>query len=119
MEDFADMSAVPLSESFGLRNVANNKTLYLKLLKMFIAQYSNSYEELCTAVKSNNMKEAQELNHKIKGVALNLGILHLGELTKSIDIALKNGEDLSLYLELFEKSLAISINAINSYLESE
>lgn len=117
MEYFADMSASLLDESMGLRNVANNKALYIKLLNIFLTQYTNSYEELNSAIQSGNIEEAQEINHKVKGVTLNLGLLRLGEVTKSIDVALKEDKDTSIFLDFFEAVLPATMEAISSYIE--
>lgn len=78
----------------GLAIVANNKTVYMKLLKSFSV---NAFgDQIINAVKSGNMDQVRHSAHSLKGVAGNMYMDELFELSREIEIAAKEGVRVSL-----------------------
>lgn len=57
----------------GLKRVANNRQLYLKLLRQFVEQQSTAPAQITDALAHNDLALAERLAHTVKGVAGSLG----------------------------------------------
>jgi two-component system sensor histidine kinase/response regulator len=69
-----DLLAVPgLDPDDGLRRVAGNRPLYLKLLREFADQYDGAVERIAEAMAAGDAGVAERLAHSVKGVAGNIG----------------------------------------------
>jgi HPt (histidine-containing phosphotransfer) domain-containing protein len=62
-----------LDTADGLLRVAGNRTLYLKLLRQFVAQQVAAPGQIAEALGAGNHAAAERLAHTVKGVAGNLG----------------------------------------------
>jgi PAS domain S-box-containing protein len=58
----------------GLRRVAGNRKLYLRLLRKFCSGYAGARDRLEAAIKSEDWAAVSLLAHTVKGVAANIGI---------------------------------------------
>ncbi|MDR2005701.1 MAG: Hpt domain-containing protein [Acidaminococcales bacterium] len=83
LEDYINMAE-------GVKRVANNKTLYLRLLKNFIAK--PHIQELLGAVEQSDFKTAALEAHTIKGVAANLSFPELYAVMQTLESELKEGK---------------------------
>jgi len=87
----------------GLERMLGKEELYLKLLRSFV---SGNYIETLRAELSkskadaSNIGEARKAAHAIKGVAANLELTDILELSKSMEASLKSNE-LGIALEQF------------------
>jgi two-component system, sensor histidine kinase and response regulator len=68
----------------GLENAAENKKLYLKLLKMFKQRLDNDAIQVAGLIKKHKIKRAYEIVHNIKGVSGNLGAEKLSKVSSEI-----------------------------------
>jgi HPt (histidine-containing phosphotransfer) domain-containing protein len=85
----------------GLSIVANNKAVYTRLLKSFI---SNAFcERLVDAINDGDMDQAGQKAHSLKGVAGNMHMDELFELSRLIEVEIKDGRSLSAGDELIIK----------------
>ncbi|MCC6353844.1 MAG: response regulator [Verrucomicrobiae bacterium] len=66
-------SVAGLDTADGLRRVAGNRKLYLKLLRQFVAQQGPAAEQVAEALDRNDRPLAERLAHTVKGVAGSLG----------------------------------------------
>jgi two-component system sensor histidine kinase/response regulator len=64
---------VGLDSSDGLRRVAGNYKLYIKLLRDFASQQADAVEQVRAALASNDTESATRVAHTLKGVAGSLG----------------------------------------------
>ncbi|KUJ72779.1 PAS domain-containing protein [Thiomicrospira sp. WB1] len=84
-----------VDESKGLVQLNGNQVLYDKLLQDVAQQLADDYASLATdlmALQSDDtqgMQSIQPLNHSLKGVAGNLALTRLFEISKTIDQSLK------------------------------
>jgi two-component system sensor histidine kinase/response regulator len=88
----ADNMEIPtvegLNSAEGLLRVAGNRKLYLKLLRQFSVQQSDTPGQITELLKAGDRPAAERIAHTVKGVAGNLGVktvqLAAGELEKAI-----------------------------------
>ncbi|MBN1462616.1 MAG: response regulator [Paludibacteraceae bacterium] len=66
-----------ISYSEGLTRVANNKDLYIKLLKDFVKSQQHLVNEITEFVENSEFDKAREKVHKLKGASGNLGLKKL------------------------------------------
>jgi PAS domain S-box-containing protein len=70
----AELPAVDgLDSADGLRRVAGNKKLYMKLLREFTSQQADAVAQIRAALATNDTECATRLAHTLKGVAGSLG----------------------------------------------
>ena len=74
----------------GLKIVSNNKMIYLKLLKTFVA--NTLYNEMVDAVKAGDVDEMKAKAHAIKGVTANLCLNIVNEQIKAIENDLRESK---------------------------
>jgi two-component system sensor histidine kinase/response regulator len=76
----------------GLKRVAGNRKLYLKLLREFHRDYPAAVGTIQEAIAGNRLEEALRLAHTLKGVAGSLGAMNLFADAGEIESALKAGD---------------------------
>lgn len=99
----------------GLTRVGHNEELYKKLLIEFSRNKSDVLEKVITAVQKQDMDEAGQLLHSLKGVAGNIGAKDLAELSRQLEIKVKNNNLDSEYESLMspaKQSLDLLIKGI-------
>jgi PAS domain S-box-containing protein len=86
----------------GLSLLQGNRSLYIRLLTKFADQLHSQFmplpsrlADLELSTDDENWREAQTLAHGLKGVAGNLGAVHLAELATYIDQQLKERQPIS------------------------
>jgi len=84
----------------GIRRVANNKKLYLKLLKDFKNNYSNFVNELKSLVKNDKIEDSIRAAHTLKGVSGNIGANALQLVADNMELILKIPNN-----ELFDETI--------------
>lgn len=90
-------TSAPIDIHRGLQQLNGNQALYLKLLRQFLAQLQSDYAELVnalvhastTTVSADDLSKLQAKNHSMKGVAANLALTALYEVSQQIDLQLK------------------------------
>jgi CheY-like chemotaxis protein/HPt (histidine-containing phosphotransfer) domain-containing protein len=79
----------------GLNRLKNNKTLYLKLLTMFVDRHAANMDEIKQALENQDVKQATLIAHTLKGAAANLGAIKLSGLAGEIEVLLRNNKTVS------------------------
>jgi two-component system sensor histidine kinase/response regulator len=112
-----DLPGVDVAE--GLRKVAGNRKVYLKVLKGFFSDYRDAAAALGRDVEGKRVEEARRAAHTIKGVAGNIGARALFGAARDLETALKEDgrEDLPSLLESFEQSLAEVVSGLEALVE--
>lgn len=108
-------SDAPINMDAGLATTGGNKKLYYNLLNRFAERYGQSRSLLRELLEKEAYAEAARLAHTIKGVAANLGMKRITDITKNIESCLPEvppGENL---LEQFEEAMREAIEYISSF----
>jgi signal transduction histidine kinase/CheY-like chemotaxis protein len=92
--DEVPLPQVPgLDCSDGLRRVANNRKLYLKLLRQFAEQQDDAAGRIGAHLQAGERDVAERMAHTVKGVAANLGARAVQAVAGDLELALRKGED--------------------------
>jgi len=75
----------------GLRRVAGNRALYLRLLRQFVAEQAGAAEKVRASLERRDGKEAVHLAHTVKGVAGNLAAGPVQAAAGALEKALRDG----------------------------
>jgi len=86
-----DLNSEYIDVNDALNRVGGNMDLYKRLLKRFIE--GNQMDELSKALESGNPEEGARLAHTVKGVAANLSLIKLRDLTADMELIIKDGLD--------------------------
>ncbi len=106
----------------GLSRVANNKALYIDLLKKFGEKYGDSMEEIKQLQNTNQYSKLEQLAHSMKGDCGNIGAdtlyAALGELEKMSRTKIEGKEYSSLEEEISQE-LSRVIHSIGELQQEE
>ena len=98
----------------GLATVGDNKTLYFELLQRFVDHYGDSPARLRKMLESGNLKGAARMAHTVKGVAANLGVERICELTRTMEEFLPHNLPEHTVLESFEVEMGRVLDYVRS-----
>jgi two-component system, sensor histidine kinase and response regulator len=92
----ADLSGdLPATEELdaaqGLRRVAGNRALYLRLLRQFVAEQADAAEKVRASLERRDGKAAVHVAHTVKGVAGNLAAGPVQAAAGALEKALRDG----------------------------
>ena len=105
------MDPVYINLEEGLGRIRGNKSLYKRMLQMYLA--SPEFEKLETCFNANDAKGAAEVSHAIKGMVGNLGLTALFEISTALMNSFRAGnwdEALIDSYRLAEKETRIAVN---------
>jgi HPt (histidine-containing phosphotransfer) domain-containing protein len=115
-----------LNPALGIEQVGGNQTLYASLLKLFLEQLAQDFASLpsllsqLTPTDHEQWKQAQFLNHSLKGVSANLAATELTNISTEIDLVLKRHEPLTqVQTHLFQHIFTDTQKAIEHYLSTD
>lgn len=74
-----------------MTRLGGNRTLFLDILGMMIAQFQDGRAELETRIQNNDGSWIGANGHQLKGIAANLSANHLTELAHALEKAGKDG----------------------------
>ncbi|MFT5366961.1 MAG: two-component system sensor histidine kinase/response regulator [Candidatus Latescibacterota bacterium] len=96
-----------LDTKVGLRNVANNRAFYERLLKQFISgSESQTVETVRDQMAQGDQVSAERTAHSLKGVAGTLGATELQNSAQLLESAIHGGDDIEAPLMLVDAALA-------------
>ncbi|BDT70069.1 sensor histidine kinase RcsC [Comamonadaceae bacterium OS-1] len=85
-------TAVPgLDTASGMRRVAGNEKLYLRLLQQFVQHHANAPQRAQEALAQGDLATLQRVVHTAKGVAGNIGLTDLAAAALALEEALRQG----------------------------
>jgi CheY-like chemotaxis protein len=87
----------------GLRRVLGKKSLYLSMLRKFVAGQKSITTEIIKALDDNNWDTAERFAHTLKGVSGNIGASSLQQLAEKLETAIKEREPREKIDALLEK----------------
>lgn len=92
-EDIIVPNFVNINSTLGLKHLAGNKKLYLKVLNAFYNDYNDlNLEEL-------NLENLIRITHTIKGLSASMGAINLSEIAKEIE----NTQNKNLFPQFYEE----------------
>ncbi|MGD8497460.1 MAG: response regulator, partial [Chromatiales bacterium] len=107
----------------GLKRVAGNRRLYLKLLRELAAHHAEDAIEIRSALAAADVERARRLAHTLKGVAGNLSATELQSAAKAVDESIKAAdtgpETLAARIDDLERCLAEALSALRERLPPE
>ena len=110
---------IGLDVKSGLSLVANNKTVYLRLLKSFAA---NAFcDRLLEAINGGDAEEIRLAAHSLKGVAGNMRMDELFGLSREIEQEAKSGAPVSASGKNVQKIIAaneLTLGSVNMLIEN-
>lgn len=68
----------------GLSLIINNEKIYLKLLKIYLEEYGNLEHNFNDLLAQGKLNEIDNIIHKIKGIAMNLGAIQTYQMATSL-----------------------------------
>ncbi len=98
----------------GLATVGDNKKLYFELLQRFVDHYGDSPARLRKMLAGGNLKGAARMAHTVKGVAANLGVERICDLTRTLEEFLPHNLPERSVLESFE----VEMGRVRGYVRS-
>lgn len=87
----------------GLNRMMNNKKLYARLLKSYLASLDVS--KITAPLESGDLEGAANAAHTLKGVSANLSIMQVFEKTKNLELILKAHQEYAVQLNEFLTSV--------------
>lgn len=102
--------------AIGLKYVANNESLYRKVLSKFAAQQANAATEIEMAIQSGDEELAHRLAHTLKGLSASMGLPALTESSIALDADFKAGGNGASILPVIRTDLEAALAAVAEYL---
>lgn len=102
----------------GLKRVADKKATYIRLLKQFRENYSDTLSSINAAIAHQNKQEAINTTHSLKGVSGNIGAAALHSTLIELEKALKQKteNEISIFIEESQSVLVSTLESIESFL---
>jgi len=108
--------------SLGLRRVMGQESLYIAMLRRFVAGQKNAANDVRRLMRKGDSESAQRLAHNAKSISGIIGALQLQEHAASLERAIRQRQSpdaIDTSLAVFETTLAEIIAAIESSLSPE
>ncbi len=99
----------------GLRRVAGNKALYLRLLRQFTEGQADAARRITTALAEGRGDEAERIAHTVRGVAGNIGLAGLQEVATTLEDALRHGRDVAPLMAGFDGAITTLVQALAAW----
>jgi two-component system sensor histidine kinase/response regulator len=116
----ANISGLNISE--GLRRVIAKRSLYLSMLRKFVAGQTHFADQFNQAIEVSDFHLAERLAHTLKGVAGNIGAEVIAEAAAALETGLRHkasGSEVELLLIAVQRPLKSLIDALESQLPPE
>ena len=108
-----------LDTKVGLRNVANNREFYERLLKQFITGSESKTVETIRERIATDRSSAERTVHSLKGVAGTIGATELQVRAQVLESAIHEGADIEAHLKKVDEELVRLIGALRDVLPEE
>ncbi|MEH6515268.1 MAG: response regulator [Halioglobus sp.] len=97
----------------GLTRVGGNTALYLSLLKDLCRDYADADQRIGRMIERDDLDDARQLAHKLRGIANNLGLNDVGAAAEAIELPIKSNQSVPAY------ALPTLVTALAQALESQ
>jgi HPt (histidine-containing phosphotransfer) domain-containing protein len=93
----ARLAAIPgLDVKQGISVVRGKTAKYIELLNSFVETHTNDMDRLAESIAAGDQKTAIRLAHSLKGAAATLGIVHLADLARHLELLQRAGPDVTV-----------------------
>lgn len=93
----ARLAAIPgLDVKQGVAVVRGKTAKYIELLNSFVETHTNDMDRLAESIAAGDQKTAIRLAHSLKGAAATLGIVHLADLARHLELLQRAGPDVTV-----------------------
>jgi PAS domain S-box-containing protein len=113
------LSVEGLDAADGLRRVAGNRKLYLRLLRQFANEHYGTASALRSALGAGDRAGAERLAHTVKGVAGNIGATAVQQAAGTLEQAIRENRETTALVAAFETGLGAVIMRLRAALGSE
>jgi two-component system sensor histidine kinase/response regulator len=113
------LSVEGLDAADGLRLVAGNRRLYLRLLRQFANEHYGTASALRSALGAGDRAGAERLAHTVKGVAGNIGATAVQQAAGALEQAISENRETTALVAAFETELGAVIMRLRAALGSE
>ena len=104
----------------GLRNVANNREFYERLLREFVTgDESRAIPTIAEQLHAGDVESAERTAHSLKGVAGTLGIAGLQAMSQELEAAIREGGDVDTHMGQVDRELTRILADLNAVLPAE
>jgi two-component system sensor histidine kinase/response regulator len=111
-----------LDTVLGLQRMAGKTSLYLAMLRRFVAGQATVPQQIRTALAAGDMATAERLAHTTKGVAANLGATQVQDRAAALEHALRVAQaphEIAAHLATLETTLGALLAALAAQLPTE
>jgi two-component system sensor histidine kinase/response regulator len=105
-----------LDTANGLKRVAGNRTLYLKLLRQYAEGQFGAAEALRGHLRAGDRRSAERVAHTAKGVSGNIGATAVQESAARLEEAIRGGAETEELIATFEADLAAIVRGLEAKL---
>ncbi len=110
-----------LGLALGLQRVMGKESLYLDMLRMFVAGQASTPQQIRALLVQGDTATAERLAHTLRGVAGNIGASALQQAATEVELALRTGDSLAtidILLLPLHSQLAALLEALHNALDS-
>jgi HPt (histidine-containing phosphotransfer) domain-containing protein len=100
-----------------LERIRGNAKLFKLLLSTFLKDTPAQFTQLKGEIGANDRAAAAKTVHTIKGVAANLSMMKLYELSPALEALLKTDSDTAESFASYSSAYEKTVKAVNAYLE--
>jgi len=101
----------------GLKRVAGNRDLYLRLLEKYVEVQAGAADALRAALAADDHQTAERLVHTVKGVSGNIGAGAVQEAAEAVERAAQHGGMEPALVDALDMAIRATIAAISGALE--
>jgi len=116
-----DIEPIPhvagLDASAGMKRVAGNRDLYLKLLRQYVESHTGAAESIRICLGSGDRRTAERIAHTANGVSGNIGAHEVQALAAELELAIAAGNETEALLVRFGEALATMLGGLQSALD--
>lgn len=118
-DDLGFLDVAGLDYATGLKRVAGNRILYMRLLRQFCEEEADAATRLAVAIGGDDLSTAERIAHTLKGVAGSIGLVHLQEAAATLEKTIRARQGYQAALPAFAVELKQAIARLAQVVGSE
>ncbi len=117
-ESIDDLDVIGLDTRVGLKHVAGDHELYLRLLRQFCTTRADDGQHIEDALAKKDRDTAERIAHSAKGTAGTIGMDELANLAGTLEKAIQKKRGIKNALSSFQEELTRSVTTLSRALEN-
>ncbi|WP_050464385.1 response regulator [Herbaspirillum autotrophicum] len=118
-DDLGFLEVAGLDYATGLKRVAGNRVLYLRLLRQFCEEEADAATRITVALDADDLVTAERVAHTLKGVAGSIGLVQLQAAAALLEKAIKESHGHQAALPAFAQELRQAVARLHQVLGTE